>query len=126
MEVSCGPMILNRLFDLPEEENIKWEKFREGIEICRIYDMPGGSNAALLRYKPGASLQEHFHLGHEHILVLSGSQIDEAGEHPAGTLLIYPPGSSHSVQSPAGCIVLIIRDRPVSFVKPENREAGNL
>ncbi|HET6249520.1 MAG TPA: cupin domain-containing protein [Tepidisphaeraceae bacterium] len=125
MEIPAGPLILTHLFKLPDEANIQWEEFREGIEICRLHENPGGSNAALLRYEPGASLQVHYHLGHEYILVLSGSQIDDAGEHSAGTLLMYQPGTSHSVRSPGGCVVLIIRDRPVSFVKPQTAMQAN-
>ena len=85
-------LMLKNLFQLPEQAGVKWEKFREGIDIHRLYDTAGGPSAALLRYRAGAALQRHVHVGYEHILVLRGSQIDDAGEHVAGTLLVYQPG----------------------------------
>jgi quercetin dioxygenase-like cupin family protein len=117
-----NPLMLKNLFQLPDVAGLMWEKFREGIDIHRLYDTAGGPSAALLRYRAGAALQRHVHTGYEHILVLRGSQIDDAGEHVAGTLLVYEPGSSHTVKSPGGCVVLIIWERPVAFIKQDNLE----
>ena len=36
----------------------------------------------------------------------------------AGTLIINPPGTQHSVVSEAGCIVLAIYEKPVKFLAP--------
>ena len=55
----------------------------------------------------------HMHGGYEHIFILKGSQLDRSGEHFSGSVIINPPGSSHNVISPNGCIVLIIWDEPV-------------
>jgi len=55
-------------------------------------------------------------MGYEHILILEGEQQDEHYIYPQGTLVISPPGTSHSVQSPQGCIVLAIWEKPVSFL----------
>lgn len=94
-----------------------WEPFRKGIEISWLYrNGEDGPAAAFLRYAPGAAVPEHEHVGFEHILVLEGAQIDENGEHAAGALVINPPGTHHSVQSPEGCLVLAIWERPVRFV----------
>jgi anti-sigma factor ChrR (cupin superfamily) len=62
----------------------------------------------LLRYQPGARVPSHTHLGVEHIFVVQGSQEDESGHYPAGTLLISPTGSRHQVASAEGCIVLAV------------------
>jgi anti-sigma factor ChrR (cupin superfamily) len=110
------PMAWENVFQLPDLAGSQWEYFRAGIEIHRLYESDDGPSAALLRYAPGASLQRHIHRGHEHILVLRGSQVDDAGEHSAGTLLVYVPGTSHAINSPNGCTVLIIWERPVEFV----------
>ena len=117
-----GPFTLEKVFDLPDSAGVTWEKFRDGIEIHRLYDTNGGQSAALLRYAPGARLQRHVHVGHEHILILRGSQIDDSGPHPTGTLLVYAPGTSHSVRSDEGCVVMIIWERPVSFIPPTDME----
>lgn len=96
-------------------DSVGWEPFRAGVEIVRLYTSDDGRSAALLRYAPGASVPLHEHPGYEHILILSGSQVDERGTHPTGTLLVNPPGSAHAVSSPDGCVVLAIWERPVKF-----------
>ena len=98
------------------QDNLPWQPFRDGVEIYRLYgDNTSGSAAALLRYEPGASVPRHTHTGFEHIYVLTGSQTDQNGEHQAGTFVINPPKSNHSVVSQAGCIVLVIWEKPISL-----------
>src|ERR687886_1581270 len=110
-------LILTDLLNITlRQDELSWEPFRAGVEIYRFYkDGESGSAAALLRYKPGASIPRHEHLGFEHIFVLSGSQTDQNGEHQAGTLVINPPGTNHTVISQSGCIVLAIWEKPVSI-----------
>jgi anti-sigma factor ChrR (cupin superfamily) len=112
-------LILKDLLNIAlKQDDLLWEPFRPGVEIYQVYkDGESGSAAALLRYKPGASVPRHEHLGFEHIFVLSGSQTDHNGEHQAGTLVINPPGTNHSVISQAGCIVLAIWEKPVLLVE---------
>jgi len=95
---------------------LPWQAFRDGIEIYPIYKNQQGCSAALLRYAPGASIPSHAHTGYEHILILEGEQADEGGAYSQGTLMISPPGSSHSIVSRTGCVVLAIWERPVSFL----------
>jgi anti-sigma factor ChrR (cupin superfamily) len=109
--------ILHELFALAAQpERVAWQAFREGVEIYPIYNNRQGCSAALLRYAPGASVPAHEHIGYEHILVLTGEQRDERNVYPAGTLVISPPGSAHSILSQHGCVVLAIWERPVSFI----------
>ncbi len=90
-------------------ESVHWQPFRPGIEIVALHGKPTtAGSSALLRYQPGARVPSHYHHGVEHILVLEGSQVDEQGTHGPGTLVINPAGSSHSVVSHDGCIVLAI------------------
>jgi anti-sigma factor ChrR (cupin superfamily) len=121
------PLIVHNLFSEAELDRQEWEPFHQGIEIRRIYGgAPAAASAALLRYQPGAQLPRHWHQGYEHILVLRGSQIDDNGEHTAGTLLIHPPGTSHAVRSPGGCIVLAMWEKPVHLAEiySQNEPAG--
>lgn len=100
---------------LPQGWNdLPFEPFRDGVEIHRLWSGP--PDVALLRYAPGASVPRHRHPGLETILVLSGSQSDEAGEYPAGSLVFNPPGSAHSVWSDPGCVVLIQWEKPVEML----------
>jgi len=87
--------------------------FREGVEICTL--RAGEPAVALLRYAPGSGVPHHRHAGLEMILVLDGVQSDERGDYPAGSLILNPEGSAHSVWSDPGCTVLIQWERPVEF-----------
>ncbi|NCJ08733.1 transcription negative regulator ChrR [Synechococcales cyanobacterium C] len=110
-------LVLKDLFGIATyQERLAWQPFREGIEIYRLYgDGRQGASAALLRYQPGARVPHHQHLGFEHVLVLSGAQRDRNGEHRSGTLVVNPPQSIHQVCSDAGCIVLVIWEKPISL-----------
>lgn len=89
---------------------------RPGVEIAKLYEDPRtGASAAVLRYAPGARVPAHTHQGYEHILILEGEQCDARGCYQTGSLVINPPGSGHEVWSPAGCLALLIWERPVRF-----------
>ena len=111
------PQVLTNLLTLADNSSqLTWQPFRPGVEIHRLYgDGQQGPAAALLRYEPGASVPEHTHQGYEHIFVLSGSQRDQQGVYPTGSLVINPPGSGHAVVSDQGCMVLIIWEKPVAI-----------
>jgi anti-sigma factor ChrR (cupin superfamily) len=100
-------------------EDAPFVPFREGVEIARLHDGPPA--VALLRYAPGAGVPAHLHRGLETILVLQGSQSDERGEYPQGSLILNPEGTSHRVWSDKGCVVLIQWTLPVEFL-PSDRE----
>jgi anti-sigma factor ChrR (cupin superfamily) len=109
------PVVLANMELAALDPRRKWAPFREGIEISPLYTVPGGMAAGFLRFSPGAELPRHYHTAHEHIFVLIGSQQDDLGVHRAGSMLLHPPGTSHAVSSPEGCIVLAIWGAPVSF-----------
>lgn len=94
-----------------------FKPFRDGVEISEI--VTGEPAVALLRYAPGASVPRHLHEGLETILVLDGVQSDERGDYAAGSLILNPQGSVHSVWSEPGCVVLIQWTRPVRFLEDD-------
>ncbi|MDF3057775.1 MAG: anti-ECFsigma factor, ChrR [Rariglobus sp.] len=99
------------------QDEITWEPFGEGVEIHRLYgDGVAGATAALIRFITAGKVRLHEHAGFEHILVLTGSQSDQNGVTPAGSLVINPPGTRHSIVSESGCIVLAIYEKPVVFL----------
>ncbi len=113
-----SPLVLDAGL-LARADSIAWSPFRPGVDRHVIYDLgDDGPSAALLRYAPGATVPAHEHAGYEQIYVLSGSQEDERGRYPAGTVVINPPGTHHNVRSPEGCIVLAVWNRPVRFLAP--------
>ena len=117
-------LALKDLFQIASwQHTLPWSPFREGIDIHRLYgDGASGPAAALLRFHPGARVAMHEHAGYEHIIVLSGWQEDENGPADAGTLIINPPQTRHSVLSETGCIVLAIYEKPVVFLEPRSSD----
>lgn len=91
-----------------------FKPFREGVEIFHLRS--ASPAVAFLRYAPGARIPAHRHTGLETVLVLEGAQSDERGDYAAGTFVLNPEGSVHSVWSKTGCVVLIQWERPVAFV----------
>lgn len=108
---------LAQLFDIAARQHeLPWLPFHDGVEIYRLYgDGLTGPSAALLRFREAGKVPRHTHPGYEHILVLAGSQRDQNSTATAGTLMISPPGTEHSIVSEAGCIVLAIYEKPVRF-----------
>ena len=72
---------------------------RVGAEVARA--------TSIVRYAPGSCFSTHVHGGGEEILVLDGVFSDETGDHPAGTYLRNPPGSSHAPFSREGCTIFV-------------------
>jgi anti-sigma factor ChrR (cupin superfamily) len=90
------------------------------VEIYRLYGNGlSGPSAALLRYRPGAKVPPHEHVGYEHVFVLEGAQQDHNGVFKAGSFVINSPGTRHAVVSDDGCIVLVIYEKPVRFLDDE-------
>ena len=96
-------------------KELPFQPFRDGIEISEI--VTGSPAVALLRYQPGASVPRHMHTGLETIIVLEGTQSDERGDYPAGSVILNPQGTVHSVWSTDGCVVFIQWQLPVKFLE---------
>lgn len=91
-----------------------FQPFRPGVDISWLAE--GEPALALLRYRAGACVPRHRHIGAETILVLDGAQSDERGCYRAGALVLNPVGSEHAVWSHEGCVVLIQWAKPVEFL----------
>ena len=99
-----------------ENADFVWEPLQPGVRVCMLHgDRHIGCSTALLLYQPGTSIPPHTHTGHEHLLILRGSQSDEHGIYRQGTFLINQPGGEHRVSSAEGCLVLAIWEAPVKF-----------
>ncbi|HSY54234.1 MAG TPA: cupin domain-containing protein [Opitutaceae bacterium] len=114
---------LRDLFNIAQwQDKIPWKPFQDGIDIHRLHgDGVTGPSAALMRFRKGGRVPLHKHTGCEHIIVLAGSERDQHSSIDAGTLIINPPGTQHSVVSDAGCIVLAIYEKPVHFLQDPAR-----
>lgn len=71
----------------------------------------------LLKFEAGASYPNHIHPAGEEIYVLEGSVRSAADELKAGDYLYMPPGSSHSVFSKNGCVLLFRVPEEVVILK---------
>jgi anti-sigma factor ChrR (cupin superfamily) len=100
--------------------DLTFEYFRPGIDVHWL--MTGDTSeptVAVLKYAAGSRVPRHRHVGLETIVVMDGTQSDESGDYPTGTVILNPPGSEHSVWTDQGCVVLIQWDKPITFVEPE-------
>ena len=115
---SAPALKLNDLFQVSGwQHKLPWKPFQDGVEIYRLYgDGETGPTAALLRFRAGGRVALHEHTGYEHVFILAGSQVDENSRAETGSLIINPPGTSHSILSENGCIVLAIYEKPVKFL----------
>jgi anti-sigma factor ChrR (cupin superfamily) len=113
-----GSLVFPNLSRLAEDlGTLAWESFHSGVDIHWIYqEVDHGPSAALIRFRPGSSVPLHEHRGFEHIYILSGSQSDEHGQLSAGSLMVHPPGTRHSVTSAEGCLALAIYEKPAKFI----------
>lgn len=86
---------------------VRWAERRPGIEWKVLWE-DGERKAVLMRYRPGATIPRHRHLGDEQIWVLEGSVTDDTGTCSAGNYARRPPGCVHTVSSRSGALVLAI------------------
>ena len=80
-----------------------------GIER-RMLDRVGDEIAkatSIVRYLPNSLFPIHTHEFGEEKLVLDGVFSDEAGDYPAGTYIMNPPGSSYAPHSKSGCTLFV-------------------
>ncbi|WEX10706.1 cupin domain-containing protein [Chelativorans sp. AA-79] len=100
--------------------DLQFEYFREGVEVHWLHrGGSDGTSVALLRYRPGAGVPSHRHTGLETIILLEGTQSDENGDYPAGTVVLNPAGTEHSVWTEEGCVVLIQWEKPVVILEED-------
>ena len=108
------PETTRELLTLGGWKELTFSPFREDVAIHWIRafenDQPG---VALLKYEAGASVPRHRHEGLETILVLEGTQSDEAGDYGRGSYVVNAAGTEHSVWTKDGCVVVIQWDLPV-------------
>jgi len=92
------------------EHDARWSASpMPGVER-RMLDRIGDEVAratSIVRYAPGSRFSRHVHGGGEEFLVLDGVFSDEQGDHPAGTYVRNPPGTSHAPYSIQGCTLFV-------------------
>ena len=104
--------------EVPDIEFVEYQPgLRKNVLIHLLFDNtkddPAGSDAAIIRYLPGAFVPRHLHLGYEMVLVLQGEYIENEILYGPGSLIIRAPGTTHEMRSSSGCTILAMRDVPV-------------
>ncbi len=77
----------------------------DGVTVLPLLDQP--EVVRLVRLSPGASLPPTTHHRGAEMFVLDGAISDAFGQHPAGTWLRYPPGTTHQPRSRDGALVYV-------------------
>lgn len=90
---------------------------RSNVLIYPLFDNtkkdPYGSDAAIIRYLPGAFTPRHLHVGYEMVLVLEGEYVENDVLYLPGSLIIRAPGTTHEMRTITGATLLAMRDIPV-------------
>lgn len=123
--MQTGQIIKDVLNAVRSKGGLPWLPYtangRTKTDIVRLYQDagPDGPSAALVRYHPGARTQRHLHPGYELIFVLDGVLQNDAGVHHPGTLEVCPPNSEHALWSDEGCTFLVVWEKPVQVLPPQ-------
>ena len=104
--------------EVPDIDFVEYQPgLRKNVLIHLLFDNtkddPAGSDAAIIRYLPGAFVPRHLHVGYEMVLVLQGEYIENEILYGPGSLIIRAPGTTHEMRSSSGCTILAMRDVPV-------------
>jgi ChrR Cupin-like domain len=104
--------------EIPDIDFVEYQPgLRKNVMIHLLFDNtkddPAGSDAAIIRYLPGAFVPRHLHVGYEMVLVLQGEYVENDVLHRPGSLIIRAPGTTHEMSSASGCTILAMRDVPV-------------
>jgi len=92
------------------QHDLPWVASPEAGVMRRLLERHGdeGSRAtSIVKYEPNTRFSAHSHNRGEEIFVLEGLFSDEAGNYPAGTYIMNPPGSSHAPYSVTGCTLFV-------------------
>jgi len=90
-------------------DNVKFHLLFDNKKL----DPENGSDAAVIKYLPGAHVPLHLHRGYEMVFVLEGEYIENEVRYGPGSLIIRAPGTTHSMRSELGCTFIAMRDIPV-------------
>lgn len=96
-------------FEFSRVEKVPVVEVATGIRMRPLWEHPDGAKALVVEIDAGACFADvDVHSkGPEMVYVLDGVFGDGTAQHPAGTFIYGPQGSSHLPQSDVGCTVLV-------------------
>ena len=91
-----------------DTNNAEWRPGSPGISRMVLYGEDGHPEAmSLVRFDPGARVDDHDHPAGEEIFVIDGDLADDHGDYTAGSWIRCPAGSHHAVSSTGGCTIYV-------------------
>ncbi len=92
-----------------DTNNAEWQpRPVPGLSALPLHEF-GDERVYLVKFAPGAKVENDEHPGGEEVFVLSGELRDEHGTYLAGTWLRQPDGSRHAPYSETGCTLWVKR-----------------
>ena len=90
-----------------------------GVEICQLWvDAMNERHTTLVRLQGGASLPTHLHAATEECYVIQGDLRDRDLHLRAGDYVRFEAGTSHTVSSDEGCILMVASSLHDQLVQP--------
>jgi hypothetical protein len=91
----------------------EWFNFKPNLDKLILSGTPDTQHVALLWYTvPDGKVGLHYHSQTESVYVIDGSQTDEKGVYPTGTVYFNPPGSGHQIKDSTGFFILAYASPP--------------
>ena len=94
---------------IPEAERPWQASGVPGVEICQLWlDATNERHTTLIRMQGGTSLPAHLHGDTEECYVVQGDLHDRGIDLRAGDYVRFEAGTSHTVSTDEGCILLVV------------------
>ncbi|MBE9112182.1 cupin domain-containing protein [Nodosilinea sp. LEGE 07298] len=93
--------------------NYDFFTFRPNLEKLILSGAADTEHVSILWYTiPDGSVGLHYHSMTESVYVIDGTQTDDKGVYPTGSLYFNPPGSGHEVSNSTGFFILAYASPP--------------
>jgi hypothetical protein len=94
-------------------DQFEWLDFRPNVKKLILSGAAETEHVAILWYTVAdGSVGLHSHSKTESVYVIDGTQTDEKGVYPTGTVYFNPPGSGHAIRESSGFFILAYASPP--------------
>ena len=97
----------------------EWFDFRPNVKKLILAGAAETEHVAILWYTVAdGGVALHYHSQTESVYVIEGTQTDDKGSYPTGTVYFNPPGSGHAIRDSSGFFLLAYASPP-DFMKTD-------
>ena len=108
---------LSHVKEHPDE--YEWFDFRPNVKKLILAGAAETEHIAILWYTVAdGGVALHYHSKTESVYVIDGTQTDDKGSYPTGTVYFNPPGSGHAIRDSSGFFLLAYASPP-DFMKTD-------